>query len=552
MNVFEDLIIELKQENLLEQTVIDQRPEAGSDTFEIEVTEVPGKSYHSTVEAPVRIESATEHQQTSAAQAHAPEVLSTAADAARQNPPQNLRQRSEREFFKKRAVAEISSLQMVEHVLTGVEREYLKVIPSIFDDFKAKKALNNFVQITDGVDTEAHAAAEFELMHETEAWCSALAERDKNVPVSALRQYCENTKPALSSQALLAIARFYRNLPFSEAVRAKFDFVITRLFSRPVENEKRQCLFNRDETFNHIKTLYADWSSISLYSADDDDSNVMLAALSFDDLAVEAENASNFDQLIHNDFFGRLRVFKQSISEIFFAPTVTASAIEANVRIGNAYVSLIASEHQKLDANSIQSKYGSLNDQVVADATGRTLDLVNILRSPVGPVVDDVGVDTEQPEGGYVRETPAVPQAALTRAVGKVPSAFVGRIRRQVSSISRSVLIFSAVMILGSVGLALWANYFAEPTVSTVGVASIEFENPALREHVLKAKISSGMLYVQLQPTWDALSKEKRQEILQKLYQAGGEKGYKEVNLISKEGKMIGYASATRLDIVMP
>ncbi|MEO6051846.1 MAG: hypothetical protein ABIP78_11005 [Pyrinomonadaceae bacterium] len=46
----------------------------------------------------------------------------------------------------------------------------------------------------------------------------------------------------------------------------------------------------------------------------------MLTALSFDDLAIEAENAGSFDQLIESEFFSRLRLFKESISELFYAP----------------------------------------------------------------------------------------------------------------------------------------------------------------------------------------------------------------------------------------
>ena len=53
-----------------------------------------------------------------------------------------------------------------------------------------------------------------------------------------------------------------------------------------------------------------------------------------------------------------------------------------------------------------------------------------------------------------------------------------------------------------------------------------------------------------LLPTWENLSKEKKQEILQKLYQDGKDKGYSQVNLINKDGKPAGFASATRFDII--
>jgi|CXWL01.1.fsa_nt_gi hypothetical protein len=559
MNVFEDLIIELKEENLLENTVIDDQREMSADDFALDITDMPDRAPTFTSEDRIEVETAnervaTEEPATEPVQAAAP-IVETAALPEQTQPqdrPQNQRQRNNKEFFKKRAINEVSSLQMVEHVLTGVEREYMKMMPKIYDDFKAKKALNTFLQISDTVNSEGHAEAEFELLSETEAWCSALAERDKNVPVSSLRQYCDNSKPALSSQAILAIARFYRNLPYSEAVRAKFDFVVTRLFSRANENDKRVCLFNREETLNHIKTLYAEWSSIPLYSAEDDDSSVVLGALSFEDLAVEAENASSFDQLIKTDFFGRLRTFKESLNETFFAPIVTAAAIEANVRIGNAYIALIARERQRMDADSIQTRYASLDSQRVSDATAQTLDFSDILRSSPAPLNEEfVAAPTHVQE--QFEEEPEIEETVDAEPpVKKAPSEFLQRIRANMFSVNRWVIVFTVLMLAGTGGLVLWSNYLSEIPVKTDGVADVTFENPQVQEYVEKAKISNSMLYVQLKKTWAVLPKEKREDVLAKMYQAGADKGYREVNLISVEGKMIGYASATRLDIVMP
>ena len=110
--------------------------------------------------------------------------------------------RNGQEFYKKRAIDEVSNLQMVEHVLTGVEREYMKIVPDTFDDFNAKKTLHTFLQVTENENSVAHTEAEFAMMQETEAWCTALETRDKRIPVSSLRQYCENSRPALSSHAL--------------------------------------------------------------------------------------------------------------------------------------------------------------------------------------------------------------------------------------------------------------------------------------------------------------------------------------------------------------
>jgi hypothetical protein len=550
MNVFEDLVAELQEENLLEETVIGDRARPLTESFyEVsndftEITDEPTNLSEMPSETEVEIETAADFA--AAAMPDPVEIVKTFA-------PQNQRQRNNKEFFKKRAMTEVSSLQIVEHVLTGVEREYQKVLPQVYDDFKAKKALNNFLQIPDSVNTEEHAAAEFELLQQTEAWCSALAVRDKNVPVSALRQFCENTKPALSSQAMLAIARFYRNLPYSEGVRSKFDFVITRLFSRPTDDEQRVALFNREETLNHIKTLYADWASVPLYATNDDDTDVVMAALSFDDLAIESENAASFDQLIKTDFFGRLRSFKESISELFFAPSVSAAAIDANVRIGNSYVKLIAREREKMDADSIQSKYGDIDCGLVSDATARTLELVDVLRAPM-PDMSHPVVEGEEPREAWSppdRQAEAEREAAAKKKdkVKREPGALVESIKEQVLGFNKWLLIGCGCLIFATLGLVIWSNYVSSVPVSNLGVISVDFSNAAIEEQLEKAKVSNNMLYAQVKDTWEIMPKEKRLELLKMMYEAGAERGYNQVNLIDKNGHAVGFASPSRLEV---
>src|SRR4026209_521634 len=126
-------------------------------------------------------------------------------------------------------------------------------------------------------------------MRETEAWSSALSGRDRKISVANLRRFCENSRPVLSSQALIALARYYRNSAFSEQTRAKFDFVMTRLFSREIEGAKRKVLFGRAEMIGHIKTLYANWASVALYSTDDVSLKARAIVAGFEDRVAEAE-----------------------------------------------------------------------------------------------------------------------------------------------------------------------------------------------------------------------------------------------------------------------
>lgn len=554
MNVFEDLIVELKEENLLERTVIDLDSRQSVHHADLHETIVPDKRYV-TQESP---ESTSELTQASVETAYSFAIvneekrideLEVTHTPDRKEPPVLKNQRNDKEFFKKRAVDEVSSLQVVEHVLTGVERERLKIVPVVFDDLNAKKALHAFVQISENVNSEEHAQAEFLLMQETETWCSALAGRDRNISVSNIRRFCENSRPALSSQALLALARFYRNLPYSEAVRGKFDFVITQLFSRSTQGERRHLLFGRDDMLGHIKTLYADWSSIPLYAADDDDSNILLTALSFEELAAEAENAGSFDELLKSDFFGRLRLFKESISELFFAPIVTAAAIECNIRIGNAYVNLIDLEHEKMDASSIVSKYGDLNDQTISDAAGRTLDLVDLLSEKAKDVEP---VEEEAVKSKAEDESTAEPVAVKRPKAVKRGSSFVNRILANALSVNKWLLIAGLVLTAASVGIYVWANYLVSEQVSSVGVRKVDFDNSVFKDYIKTARVSGETLYAVMQPAWETMPKERQLEFLQKVYQSGPEKGFVNVTLINSHGKMAGFASPTRLEIVSP
>ncbi len=407
MNIFEELIDELKEEHLLETTV-NEKPNpqleksfyASEDIIEVQTVLGNDETAHVSAEVfqtPPEVSFASLNEESVSAETSFASLnedteisipVLTAGDAENYSPPQaqivNQSNDSNHpvdkaEFYRERAATEVSSLQMVEHILSGIEREQMKVLPKPYNDLDAKKALHSFLQITADVNSAEHAQAEFQLMQETESWYSSLSHRDKHISAAHLRRYCENARPALSFQALAALARFYRNSPYSESVRNKFDLIITRLFSKDIGDEKREVLLQRDEFIEKLTGLYEEWASISLYSNDEEDSATLLAAFKFEDFMTEADNAENFDELIRNDFFNRLRIFKESTGEQFFAPLVTATAIDSNVRIGNRFVELLNAEREKGEAEKMENKYGFLHDHVISDSTSKTLQLVKLL-----------------------------------------------------------------------------------------------------------------------------------------------------------------------------
>src|SRR5437870_1458645 len=146
MNVFEDLVVELKEENLLEKTIIDREiAQNGNTPGERSETEVePMVEPDAELHAEASTETADNETDTSM-DAEQWEGDKTVDETAVADPvPMRLKQKNSSEFFKKRAVDEVASLQMVEHVLTGVEREFMQIVPKSFDDFNTKRALHAF------------------------------------------------------------------------------------------------------------------------------------------------------------------------------------------------------------------------------------------------------------------------------------------------------------------------------------------------------------------------------------------------------------------------
>jgi hypothetical protein len=525
MNVFEDLIGELKNENLLEETVMDVH-RADDETS------APHDRSENQTEAEMP---ATAQLLDNAEEEGSPESFDVQVI---HEPVENPTALTAQEFYRKRAIDEVSGLQMVDHVLTGVERELMKIVPRSYDDLAVKRYLHSFLQVAADVDPKAQADLEFQLMQETENWCSALAHRDNDISAANLRRFCENSKPALSSQALISLAKFYRNLPHSELVRNKFDFFVTRLFSKEIAGEKRYLIFGRDEMIAHFKNLYADWSSISLYSSDEDNSDLLVAALRFEDFIGEAETAESFDDLLRTEFFERIREFKESANEMFYAPIITAAAVECNVKVGNRIVDLLAVERSKPSTpEELYEKYSILHDPVVSDATSKTTELVELLQER-----------SEEPETGEFEpeDVHFEPQAENVKekkkAVKKAPNKFVAA----VLGVNKWLLSATMVIVLLSVGLYVWSERFAgdKDSATTAGVINFDLENSTLKEHLKTARVSNEVFYGITGPTWNELSQDSKEEFLQKVVSVGSEKGFKKVQLCDPHGKVVAVASA--------
>lgn len=518
MNIFDDLIDELKKENLLEKNDGGAKKAIGKDGGEMSAD----NEKKTTAES---INNASDDNPRDE-----PEKPKSASAPSPAQPSAEAKKIDETEFFRRRATDEVAGLQMVEHVFSGIERDRKKIVPKPFDDLQVKKALHNFLQVVADVNSSEHAAVEFELMQETESWCSALSYRDKQISVANLRRFCETSRPALSSPALLALARFYRNSPYSEAVRSKFDLIVTRLFSKDLWGDKRELTFSRDELIRHLSELYAEWSSISLYAGDEDESKIVLTAFKFEDFMSEALKAESFDELIKTDFFNRLRNFKQNAGEQFFAPLVTATAVECNISIGNRYVELLEVEKGKGELEKLENKYGFLHDQVISDAASKSLQLVELLKTKTAPPPEIVEAKKEVAPAA---ETPKPPTAKAS-APANVKKSFFG--------VNKWLLASAAVALFCSLALMLWSNNFAAPAKMSQDVTKVNIDNSSLKEYIRDARVGNNTFFAVVLPSWNALNPEKKEEILKKIAAIGADKGFRNVLLVSADGKSVGTA----------
>jgi hypothetical protein len=527
MNVFEDLIGELKDENLLEDTVIEIKnagaPRRNGTSPAGEIDNFPTSEFEF---------------------ADNTEVLSADSrdpDHQLVDAPEISKPVDEREFFRKRAMEEVSSLQMVEHVLAGVEREHLKTPAAPYDDLAVKKALHKFMVVSGDIRSEEHADAEYELLQETQGWHSALSARDKNASVANIRRFCENSRPLLSSQALMALARFYRNSSFTEDVRGKFDFVMTRLFSRDAGSDTRKLLFSRGEMVSHIRTLYGNWSSISYHSEQDHQEEIDLAVQRFDDIVKHFETAETFDELLNADVFNSIRHFKEECGELFFVAEVTAAAIDCNVRLGNKYIELVLKESSERGPAVLEEKYGYTYDLAVSSAAGKTLLLVELLKGQTGDGKCSV---RKKPE--FEQESFQLPTSTVDIKDSQPPK------RSGNFGVSRWLVVVTMIAAAVSCGLYFWADKFAGGTENITVAQEMDLGGSELKAHIRTMRVSKETAYAVTQPSWDAMTESEQKEFLKKVFEFAKLKGMKQVNLLNYKGRSIAFASQDRLEIIGP
>ena len=548
MNIFEDLLDELREENLIENTAAEIKVQR-----EKSITAAPAESATAeTVTANVQ-----EISLPNVAPPTAPVIQPTAEKPA-EKPSSNDKDQNSGErqsaakpsnvnalskspgtdFYRRKANEEVAFLQIVEAAFAGIERDQMKVLPQSFNDLEVKRALHTFIQTEPDAPDNAYKKSEFNLLRATEGWHSTLAARDRKMLPANLRRYCESSRPPLSAPALLALARFYRNSAYSGTVRSKYDLLMTRIFSKDAINNRREMFFERSETIERLGELYADWSSVPLYATEPDDAGIASTVRGFEDFIEESANFEHFDQFIKTNFFNRLRLFKESTSEDFYAPPIAAVGVEANISIGNRYVELLEKEKHSGNVESVGNKYGMGYDHTVSEMTGKTMTLVELLTAKI-----EAPRPVEQPFAPVEIAEQTAPDIAEKAA----PEVVV--VKQSSGSFG---WLAAGLMLILLVGFGI---YTATRTSSPVnrelaGAPKIDLENSLLKQYLTDARAQGGVMTGIAVATWSDLNEDQKKYALRLMLDLGIENGYKQVKVVSTDGKTVGTAANGEVVVV--
>ena len=522
MTVFEDLIVELKEENLLEETVISVDESAPAGMFALQPAE--------------------EHD---------------FADLIETNDAQtaDLEDEKARKQSNRKAVSQLNEIveqmatyQTVEHIFGSIQG------PGSgngggYDELAAKKALHATQQASADPESPEFENAVEELRSQVAIWQSSLAARDESISVGTMRKYCETCQPALSAQALFSLARFNRSNAFTEGSRRKYEFVVTRLFSRPAEDHKRTPICSREEMLSHLRSRFSDsFESYSrLYSGPVD---IAPFVTQLDQFTAEAEHVLDLDQWLSSDFFDRLNDFKETTREHFFVSDVTAAAMACNIVVLNKLADLVLEMRAGGDVSHLPGKYLATSDSV-SNAIARSFDLSILIG------------DNEEEESEVDVEEISAPNPASNDRIDRElverrrpvnqqkPKKTAGQksFLSGVAQTNKWLLVATVLAVLLSGGLYFWADQYADTSEVATSVQKVDMINSEFKDLLQEGRISSETFYAITQPAWEGLPRETQEQAVQKIFNAYSQKGCKRVSLINNRGQAVAFASSSRVEV---
>jgi len=246
-----------------------------------------------------------------------------------------------------RAVGYAKALEVVQRVIAGVERAILCMVPESYDTAPAIAVARSLKQAIREKDTARIAEAEDHFSNELYMWWLSLCSRDQAIQPYHLRRFCERTEEHLDVTVFAALTRFYQSLPHTELAQGKYDFAVTRLFAGVAENDRRVLRIEGERLVESISEMFETWGE-KRGLAPANQSDIAEAVDSFRAFIAAANEIDEFKELIASGLFNRVRGFKKDLGEVFYAPEVTAAAIECNVAVANKFSELLAGEGEQI------------------------------------------------------------------------------------------------------------------------------------------------------------------------------------------------------------
>ena len=456
-----------------------------------------------------------------------PEPVLTARQSEIEDDPE------ERNRQKLRAEDEFASVQLIESLLDGVLEDPSRSESSTTHAADARKALASLRQLSVEPNATGFSHSITELTKAVNAWRSALEQRDARIEAGRLRLYCENSHPPLSAKSLIELAGLYRRALFSDQTRDKFDFVMTRLFTCEGNSVKREMRFPRAESIDQIKKLYKKWDISSVEHSGSDRDKIFEAAAKFGAFAARVDAAPTFADLFRSDIPSSIRELKKSLGETIFEPEIMASVMDCNVRIGNRFVEIAALEKQSYGSDAVSAKYGDGYDEIATESAVRTLRLAELLESP-----DLKPEETVAPIEIKAEEKVRPPSEDRQRSR-------TGLLR----GVNKWLLAVTILVVVGGVAAFFLIKVDTVQQTGLVSAKPADISNTEFEKYFSDARTTESTLYVSADPEWDVLTADEKKKVLKSAFEQATKKGMRNVRVLNKDGKGIAFASELRQEL---
>jgi len=246
-----------------------------------------------------------------------------------------------------RAYARLSekfkALWMFHQFLQGVHRTSLKGAPLPEVPFAPLYEQIKRIKETKGVEPEdASRAAMRRLDGELDGLHAALADDDRLIPPSTLRQFFERVK-AGDEELLLSILKFYYYAPsLAPDEMDKVDFLLTRLGTRKA-TDGEAALRSPDELARLSDALLG-LTDRAPVTADEVQSVISLLDL----LRRDLEACERFEDLTRKKTLENIRTLKHRMGAAFYSAEVMKAILESNVAVKKKFQLLYKEEERRI------------------------------------------------------------------------------------------------------------------------------------------------------------------------------------------------------------